>query len=46
MGNIRHFHEGKGMWYYPGIEARVTHDFTKAIEVVFQDEMERMRQVH
>jgi hypothetical protein len=29
----------------PGIDARVTHDFTKAIRKVFQDEIERMFQV-
>jgi hypothetical protein len=29
----------------PGIESRVTHDFTKAIGEVFQDEIERMSEV-
>jgi len=36
----------KTLLYRPGIDGRVTHDFTKAIETVFQEEIERIRQAH
>ena len=41
MGNNIPGHE-----YRPGIEARVTHDFTGAIQVAFREEIERMRQMY
>jgi hypothetical protein len=45
MGNFKYPHESRYMWYTPTIEARVTHDFTTSIEVVFGDEIERVRQI-
>jgi hypothetical protein len=47
MGNLQVGHAyGYVVFYNPGIEARVAHDFTKAIEVVFREEIERMHQMY
>ena len=48
MGNFRLATDDQRSSYMhsPGIEARVTHDFTKAIQVAFQEEIERMRQMY
>ena len=44
--DVRLFDPCDERWYKPGIKARVTHDFTYAIEVAFQDEIDRMHQCH
>jgi hypothetical protein len=44
MGHFEFARDGILAWYARAIETRVKHDFTKSIEVVFQDEIERVRQ--
>ena len=44
MGNI--WIVGTRKYYRPGIEARVTRDFTKAIQVAFREEIERMHEMY
>ena len=45
MGDFKFFHEDQYLWYTPTVKARVTYDFTTSIEVVFGDEIERVRQI-
>jgi hypothetical protein len=46
MGNLRFLDEDGWEVYKPGIKARVSHDFTESIEVVFREEIERVRQIY